>query len=582
MGNALEFIIKLTDKLTPSMRQAAQISESSAVKIQSQFDKITNKGQRMGASLNELKSRLEAVNQVRFSTQYAKEFDTATRAANRLERQIERIESKGRADIGIGGMIGGAALGYGAFEFVKSAVGASANREQQKISFEVMTGSAEVGNKLLDDLVKMGIRTPFESADLIKNAELLKGFGVETNKLIPTLNMLGDISRGNADKLGSLSLAYAQATSAGRLMGQDLLQMVNAGFNPLQQMVKDKVFPSMALARKAMEDGAISAKMLEAAFLSATGPGGMFHGMMERQSQTIAGRWSTLMDNVKQKILAFGDALEPITSATIGFVNSLITGEPYAIAISIAVGALAASIWGATIATNGMAMATSILNAIMNANPIGRVISIIAAFVGILILAYNKVDWFRGIIKGAWEGLKEFGSVIKDYVVNRIHELLSGITGLGKSLALFFKGEWKLAWEAGKQATSDLFGVGSASKALMDAKKVGEAATRGYNQGVAEVIKGTTSGSGVNAKTATAGNSGTSKTDYGNFGVVTDKAEKINQGGQRSVVINIGKQIEKIENHIIGGSQQVADEIEAAVKEALRRTMLSINSQVSN
>jgi len=580
MANALEFIIKLTDMLTPSMRQAAQISESSAVKIQSQFDKITNKGKNMGASLNELKSRLESVNQVRFSTLYAKEFDTATRAANRLERQIQQLENKGKADIGIGGMIGGAALGYGAFEFIKSAIGASATREQQTISFEVMTGSKEVGNKLLDDLVKMGIRTPFESADLIKNAELLKGFGLETNKLIPTLNMLGDISRGNAEKLGLLSLAYAQASSAGRLMGQDLLQMINAGFNPLQQMIKDKVFPNMLAAKKAMESGAISANMLEAAFLSATGPGGMFHNMMEKQSNTIAGRWSTLMDNVNQKLLAIGKTLEPVTIATIGFVNSLIEGEPYAIAISVAVGALAASIWGATIATNGMAVATAILNAIMNANPIGLIISAIAAFIGILILAYNKVDWFRGIIKGAWEGLKEFGSLIKDYVINRIHELLSGITGLGKSLSLFFKGEWKNAWEAGKQATSDLFGVGSASKALMDAKKVGEAATKGYNQGVSEIIKGTSAG--VNAKTATAGNTGTSKADYGNFGVVTDKADKINQGGQRSVVINIGKQIEKIENHIIGGSQQVADEIEAAIKEGLRRTMLSINSQVSN
>ena len=566
--------------LTPSMRQAAQISESSAVKIQGQFDKITNKGQRMGASLNELKSRLDAINQVRFSTLYAKEFDTATRSARRLEEQIERLENKGKSTSGIGGMIGGAALGYGAFEFMKSAVGASATREQQTISFEVMTGSKEVGNKLLDDLVKMGIRTPFESADLIKNAELLKGFGLETNKLIPTLNMLGDISRGNAEKLGLLSLAYAQASSAGRLMGQDLLQMINGGFNPLQQMIKDKVFPNMLAAKKAMESGAISANMLEAAFLSATGPGGMFHKMMEKQSNTIAGRWSTLMDNVKQKILTVGQVLEPVTSATIDFVNSLISGEPYAIAISIAVGALGASIWGATIATNGMAVATGILNAIMNANPIGRVVSAIAAFIGILILAYNKVDWFRGIIKGAWEGLKEFGSIIKDYVVNRIHELLSGITGLGKSLALFFKGEWKNAWEAGKQATSDLFGVGSASKAMMDAKKIGQAATKGYNQGVAEVIKG--SSTGVNAKTATAGNTSSSKTDYGNFGVVTDKAEKINQGGQRSIVINIAKQIEKIENHIIGGSQQVADEIESAIKEGLRRTMLSINSQASN
>jgi hypothetical protein len=579
MGNALEFILKLTDMLTPSMRQAAQISESSAVKIQSQFDKITNKGKTMGASLNELRSRLEAVNQVRFSTQYAKEFDVATRAARRLENQIQQIEGKGKAGLGIGGMIGGAALGYGAFELAKSSIGASANREQQQISFEVMTGSKDVGNKLLKDLVQMGIRTPFTSGDLIKNAELLKGFGVETTKILPTLNMLGDISRGNADKLGLMSLAYAQATSAGKLMGQDLLQMINAGFNPLQQMIKDKVFPNMAAARKAMEGGAISAKMLEAAFASATGPGGMFYKMMEKQSQTIAGRWSTLIDNVQQRILAIGDALKPTVSLLIDFGTALTAGEPYAIAIAIAVGALAASLWGATIATNAMGYAQTFLNLVMSANPIGAVIAVIAGLVAIVMVAYNKVDWFRGIIKGTWEGLKEFGSVIKDYVINRFQELLSGVTGLGKSLLFFFKGEWKNAWEAGKQATVDLVGVGSKSKALEDAKKIGAAASRGYKEGVAELaIKP----GGVNAKTANAGSTGAAKADYGNLAGVTDKAEKINQGGQRSIVINIGKQIEKIENHIVGGSQQVADEIEAAIKEGMRRALLSINAQVSS
>ncbi len=567
--------------LTPGMRQAAQISETSAVKIKAQFDKVGNKGRTMGASLNELKNRLEAVNQVRFSTQFSKEFDTATRAAQRLERQIGKLEAKGngKTAFSLGGSLGGLAAGYGALELGKQTIGAAANREQQQISFEVMTGSKETGNKLLNDLVNMGARTPFTSSDLIKNAELLKGFGVETEKILPTLNVLGNISRGNADKLGLMSLAYAQATSAGRLMGQDLLQMVNAGFNPLQQMIKDKVFPNMNAARKAMEDGAISAKMLEAAFQSATGPGGMFNNMMARQAQTISGRWSTIIDNTQMRLISLGQTLRPVISAVLTFTSALLAGEPYAIAMVVAVGALALGIWGAGAATKAWAVAQAILNAVMLANPIFLIISAIAALAAVVLYAYNHFTWFRGAIYGAWEGMKQFATTIKEYVITRLKELLSGITGIGQTLLYFFKGEWSKAWETGKNATKDLLGVGSKEQAYTNAKKIGDAVRAGYKDGASslQIKLGAT-----DPKKANAGSAIAAKADYGSLPVVSSKADSINQGGQRNITIHIAKQIETIENHIIGGGKEVADAIEDAVREAMRRVMYSINAEVAN
>lgn len=167
--------------------------------------------------------------------------------------------------------------------------------EQTTISFEVLIGNARQGRALLGDIETMAIKTPFKSADLQSSGKLLLGYGVNAQKIMPTLKMLGDISGGNAEKLHLLSLAFAQSQAAGRLMGQDLLQMVNAGFNPLQT-ISEKTGISMGVLKKRMEDGAISAKLVEAAFRSATQEGGRFYQMMEKQSATFEGRLNALSE----------------------------------------------------------------------------------------------------------------------------------------------------------------------------------------------------------------------------------------------------------------------------------------------
>ncbi|WP_166964603.1 phage tail tape measure protein [Yeosuana marina] len=128
-------------------------------------------------------------------------------------------------------------------------------------------------------------------------------------------------------------------------------------------------------------------------------------------------------------------------------------------------------------------------NAAMDANPIGIVIAAIAALVAIVMYAWNKFGWFRGAIYATWEAIKGFAVAIKDLVINRIKEMLSGITGIGKTLMLFFKGDWKAAWETGKKAVSDLTGIGgdAQKKFVNDMKGVGNKAATAYHEGVAEV-----------------------------------------------------------------------------------------------
>ena len=198
----------------------------------------------------------------------------------------------------------GAALGAGALK----ASNLARELEQTKISFEVLVGSARDGRALLQDTIDLASVTPFTSRDLQSSAKLLLGYGVSTEKIIPTLKMLGDISGGNADRLHLLSLAFAQTQAAGRLTGQDLLQMVNSGFNPLQ-IISEKTGISMGTLKEKMEKGAISAQMVEAAFKMATEEGGRFFNMMEKQSQTFEGRMSTMKDKFEIFLTGIGTTL---------------------------------------------------------------------------------------------------------------------------------------------------------------------------------------------------------------------------------------------------------------------------------
>jgi TP901 family phage tail tape measure protein len=110
-------------------------------------------------------------------------------------------------------------------------------------------------------------------------------------------------------------------------------------------------------------------------------------------------------------------------------------------------------------------------NAAMTANPIGLIIVGISALVGVVALCWNKFEGFRRVVFQGWEMLKLFGNTIKTYVIERFKGLLSGITGIGKALMHFFKGEWSEAWQVGKQAAKDLVGVDAAKNAVRNLKE---------------------------------------------------------------------------------------------------------------
>lgn len=180
---------------------------------------------------------------------------------------------------------------------VVSGVKYNSQMEQYITSFGTMLGSAEKATSLVNNLKEMGAKTPFETADLAKGSQTLLAFGTAAEDLMPTLQMLGDVSQGNKERFDSLTLAFAQVSSAGKLSGQDLLQFINAGFNPLNEIAK-VTGESMEGLRDRMSQGGVSADEVAQAFKQATSEGGQFYQAMEAQSQTFSGQLSTLKDNV--------------------------------------------------------------------------------------------------------------------------------------------------------------------------------------------------------------------------------------------------------------------------------------------
>ena len=245
-----------------------------------------------------------------------------------------------------------AAVGYG--------LKLAADAEQTAVSFEVMLGSAERARDMLGQLKTYADKSPFSGADTNNFAKMLLNYGISGEKILPTIRMLGDVAEGDKQKFEGLARAFGQMSSTGRLMGQDLNQFINAGFNPLQEIAA-KTGESMAALKKRMEDGGIASDEVAQAFVRATSEGGRFYGMTERQSRTLAGQWSTFRDNLDTALRDIGASvaehldLRGVLSSTgqsLGFAGALV--KKYGKELVSLVSIIASLVTGVAVARGAM------------------------------------------------------------------------------------------------------------------------------------------------------------------------------------------------------------------------------------
>lgn len=180
--------------------------------------------------------------------------------------------------------------------------------EQAEVSFEVMIGSASRAKLMIGELRDFANKSPFSMQGVTEAGRLLMNFGITANQVMPSIKMLADVAAGDEQKLNRLALVFGQISAKGRLTGDNLKQLTEAGFNPLQE-ISARTGESIGALTKRMEEGHVGLAEFRQAFIDATSAGGRFFGMNERQSKTVSGLFQQLRDNVDNSLRQIGVTL---------------------------------------------------------------------------------------------------------------------------------------------------------------------------------------------------------------------------------------------------------------------------------
>ena len=233
------------------------------------------------------------------------------------------------AKAAVGGFLGAFAASA-LVDFGKEAIDAQSKVEQLEISFRTLLGSQEKASALIAEIKSYGTVTPYDTEGLAQAARLMLSYGMSSSKIMPTLQMLGDIAMGDKDKLQSLTLAFSQMSASGRVCKEDLNQMVDAGFNPLQ-IISEKTGKSIGELTDEVSKGAISVQDIEQAFIDATSEGGKFHNMVNNMSDSIAVKTAQMTDNWENFKASIGGLLKPAYLGAIQTTTSAIDAMTKAI-----------------------------------------------------------------------------------------------------------------------------------------------------------------------------------------------------------------------------------------------------------
>lgn len=331
MNNVLEFYIKMKDMMSGGLIKLAQTSKQTFSKIQSDTRQAESAAGKYRNTLGYLYDKMNDLKRFRMDEALGKkQIIATTKEIKKLQSEIDKLE--GKASSGGGGLLrklapyaSAAAIFAAAISFSKASIAQYADFEKSTRTYQVMTGNKGIGTSVaagLNDLKQNSIL----GTQVYPTAQMLMAFGDRADQVIPHIKMLGDVSMGDADKLHRLAYAFGEVESTGSLTGRQLMQMTNAGFNPLLEISR-KTGESMEELRKKMAKHQITFKEVEQAFESATGKGGRFHDMLNQMADTTSVKMLMLKGKVAALEIAVGERLAPafkhVTDVAIGFVGWL-------------------------------------------------------------------------------------------------------------------------------------------------------------------------------------------------------------------------------------------------------------------
>jgi tape measure domain-containing protein len=329
----------------------------------------------------------------------------------------------GQVAASVGAAFGGlSAVGLGQW-----AIGLAANLQQTQQQFGILIGNSEQAASVLGELRKFDIVSPLGLQSLLDASRTLLGFGMAASDVVPIVKMLGDVSMGNKERFSGLALAMGQVAAAGRMTGQDLLQFINAGFNPLQEIAK-KTGETLTQVKDRMSEGGVSANEIRQALVDATSAGGRFAGMIEAAGQTVGGRFEMLKGRVEAMATALGETMLPAAGSVVGTLESLVSAidsfdgrtvlaaaQVIAFAGTFALvvrysGAVVTAFRAITIATRSMTTAQAVMQAFSGPSGLAKLAVGAIAAAGAVVLVENA---FAGIADTAAKASGQSQSAIE-------------------------------------------------------------------------------------------------------------------------------------------------------------------------
>lgn len=530
---------------------------------------------------------------IKLNDQLTKKLKGAQAQVDKLNNNVTKTKSN---FAGLGGLLArvGGALAIGAV--AKSVVTLGVEMEQTRVTFAAFLGSAEKGNKLIAELNQFANVTPFDNAQIIQAGKGLVGSGVAAVDVTAKLKTLGDASAGSGKDLNELVSIFNKIKAGGLVMGAELDQLADAGVLQMADWAT-ALGTTADQVKKLGSKGQISFSDLEVALGNVTGEGGKFFNLMEKQSATVGGRFSTLIGKLQTIGITIGEALIPALSIFANLALSIVEGGDALGDLIIVVGGLAvamialnASTIAAAFSAKLLTIQTWLLNAAEAANPIGIVIAAIVALVAVIMLAWRHSETFRGVILGLWEAIKVIGvnvykfliepfAAFKDLIVSiftlDFDGMIDAFKRLGKSaLTFILQPLLQIAKVIDKFAGTDLAGSIQSATGMTDVTKgAGAAFGKGFAEGKDKEeekeasLTGSGSGSSLTTKSG-AGGTGAA----GGSGALGAKVSEVKANAPKVFNINIEKLVEALNistTNLKDSSTRIKEEVERALLTAI-------------
>ena len=389
---------------------------------------------------------------------------------NRMQRNVTGFSSNAQRSLGRTSAsfmnmsrvvrIAGAAIVTGLIgRGIRGLVGAAADIETVTTQFETLTGSIDNANRLVQDMQDFASQTPLQFDTLAQGTQRLLAFGIAQEDIIQTMQTLGDAALGDADKLNSLTRAYGKVSARGKASMEEINMVIDAGV-PIMDALNEQFGTTTEELTGMISRGEVTSEVFQDAFRTMTREGGQFNNGMQRQSQTTAGLMSTLKDNIQLTAAGIGQSLLPtvkdLTDRLISVTRQIrawvsenedliqqkvedtlqniadagrtiarfwnngtipailaavVAFKAMTTAVRIGEAALVA-FKGAklayTAATQGATVAARLFNVVLKKNPIGLIITAIAAVVGAIIWMIKNWDKVTEVISAVWDHIKQF------------------------------------------------------------------------------------------------------------------------------------------------------------------------------